>query len=137
MLIKDLKNKGLENEFVYEFSRSSGPGGQNVNKVSTRVELRFNIINTEVFNSDEKKCIIKKLGKQITKEGDILVTSQTTRSQSKNREDAAEKMYLLLYSALLRPKKRYRTRPNAASIKKRLENKRKLAEKKHQRRNLI
>lgn len=123
-------SKNLEPEIQFSASRSSGPGGQHVNKVSTAVELRFNIPESQILDEEEKKRIIKKLEGKLTSEGELIVNASETRSQTQNKKLALEKFYAIMEEALKVPKKRRRTRPSAASRKKRLENKRRQSEKK-------
>lgn len=120
----DLKNRNLENEFVYSASRSGGPGGQNVNKVSSKVELRFNLISTNLFSETEKELIFKKLKNRINKEGEMLIVSQSERTQLLNKKVVIEKFYELISKAITLPAKRRSTRPTLASKIKRLDEKR-------------
>lgn len=123
----------LENEFVFQTSRSSGPGGQNVNKVSSRVELRFDVLNSVLLTEEQKELLMKKLAPKLTSEGILLVASQETRSQLENKELAVKKFYKLLKAALKPVKKRKQTRPTRASQERRLQKKKLQAEKKVQR----
>ncbi len=77
----DLGNKDFSKEFTFVTSRSSGPGGQHVNKVNTRVELRFNVIASQLLTEKEKAILQKKLQSQLTNDGDLIISSQTERSQ--------------------------------------------------------
>lgn len=125
MNVEELKKRNPEKEFVFSSSRSSGPGGQNVNKVSTKVELRFNLLLTSVFSEEEKAVILKKLKNKITCAGELVLTSQSERTQTGNREAVMEKFYNLLTRALTPPKKRTATNPTLASKIKRLDEKKK------------
>jgi len=120
---EDLIIRKLENEFIFSASRSGGPGGQNVNKVSTKIELRFNISVSSGFSEDEKELILRKLKNKINKDGELLIVSQTERSQLLNKQAAIEKFYLLISKALTIPKSRKATRPTFTSKLKRLEEK--------------
>jgi ribosome-associated protein len=120
----DFSERSFENEFVFQASRSSGPGGQNVNKVSSKVELRFNINDSQLLSDEEKLIVAEKLSNKMNKLGEIVLVAQTDRSQLKNKEKVIGKFYLLLERALIPPKKRYKTRPTKASIERRLESKR-------------
>jgi ribosome-associated protein len=120
---KDLLNRNLENEFIFSATRSSGPGGQNVNKVNTRVELRFNLSSTSLFTEEEKKIIFRKLKNKINKEGEIILISQSERTQQMNKNEVTGKFYDLIARALTKQKKRRSTRPTLTSKIKRLENK--------------
>jgi Protein chain release factor B len=120
----ELKKRNLETEFLYSASRSGGPGGQNVNKVSSKVELRFSVILTSLFSETEKEIIFKKLRNKINNEGELILVSQTERTQLMNKKVVTEKFYELLSKALTLPKKRNPTRPTLSSKIKRLEGKR-------------
>ena len=117
-------------ELRYNASRSSGPGGQNVNKVSTKVELRFHVASSQVLTEDEKAVVAEKLAARINAAGELLLVSQSERSQLKNREKVTEKFYALITRALTPRKKRKATRPSLASREERLETKRRQSEKK-------
>jgi ribosome-associated protein len=120
----DFSGRDFMSEFVFQASRSSGPGGQNVNKVSSKVELRFSVNDSQLLNEEEKLMLTEKLGNKINKLGEIVLVAQTDRSQLKNKEKVIRKFYLLIERALMPPKKRYKTRPTKASIERRLESKR-------------
>lgn len=120
----DISGRDFINEFVFQATRSSGPGGQNVNKVSSKVELRFNLWSSALLDEQEKATIAEKLTNKINKEGELVLVAQTDRSQLKNKEKVIEKFYHLLEKALMPPKKRYKTKPTKASVEKRLESKR-------------
>jgi ribosome-associated protein len=121
---EELKNRNLESEFVYSTSRSSGPGGQNVNKVSTKVELRLNLLLTPGFSDDEKELLFRKLKNKINKDGVIILVSQSERTQLMNKVVVTEKFYDLISKALTLQKKRKSTRPTLSSRIMRLEGKR-------------
>ena len=120
----DIRDRNFQDEFAFQASRSSGPGGQNVNKVSSKVELRFHIANSVLLNEEEKAMITLKLINKINKQGELVLVSQTERSQPMNREKVIEKFYILINKALTPKKKRLKTRPTKASVEKRLESKR-------------
>ncbi|MDP2337277.1 MAG: alternative ribosome rescue aminoacyl-tRNA hydrolase ArfB [Bacteroidota bacterium] len=114
----------LSAEFQYLTSRSSGPGGQNVNKVNSKVELRFDVQNSALLSDEQKKVILTKLSSKISAEGILSIVSQRDRSQLSNKEDAVSKFYLLISKALKPVKHRKSTRPTKGSIEKRLTGKR-------------
>ncbi|MCF8235896.1 MAG: aminoacyl-tRNA hydrolase [Bacteroidales bacterium] len=128
-----LKNRNFEPEFTFSTSRSSGPGGQHVNKTETKVELRFNIPSSEILTDEEKNKLLKELANRINTEGDLIISSQEHKSQSKNKEETIEKFYELIAKALTPKKKRKRTKPSKAAWEKRLKQKKMQSEKKQQR----
>jgi ribosome-associated protein len=121
---EELKSRNPETEFVYSTSRSGGPGGQNVNKVSTKVELRFSLLLSSLFSETEKEIISKKLKNKINNEGELILVSQTERTQLMNKKAVTGKFYDLVSKALTSPLKRRATRPTLTSKIKRLETKR-------------
>ncbi len=128
-----IKGRDFMPELVFSASRSSGPGGQNVNKVSTKMELRFHVIGSALLSAEEKEMIMEKLGSRINKEGELLLVAQSGRTQLTNKAIVIEKFYALLTRALTLRKKRKPTRPSKAAREKRLEDKRILSQKKEQR----
>jgi ribosome-associated protein len=120
----------LSSELLFRTSRSSGPGGQHVNKVDTRVELRFNISNSQLLRERQKEILLKKLSKKLTNDGDLIIVSQQDRSQLRNKEIATEKFYSTLQKALRPVKKRKATKPTRSSIEKRINKKKQTGEKK-------
>ena len=123
-------------EITFQTSRSSGPGGQNVNKVESRVELRWHLLDSQVLTPLQKQLILEKLAGQLTSEGYLLVVAQDDRSQLRNKEIALARFYELLQKSLRRPKPRRATRPSAGAVRKRLEGKKIQSEKKVNRRRL-
>jgi len=121
-------------ELGIAFSRSGGPGGQNVNKVASKVELRWNPTTSTALGADDRSWLLSRLANKLTTEGDLIVTSTLTRDQIKNRDDAMSKMALIVRAALDRPKARRATRPSRASKRRRVEGKRHRAEIKRNRR---
>jgi ribosome-associated protein len=125
-----LNSRDFTREFIFNASRSSGPGGQNVNKVSTKVELRFNIPDSILLLEEEKQILLIRLTNKINSEGFLIIVSQSERSQLKNKERTIEKFYLLISKSLTPVKKRKHTKPGMAAKEKRLEDKKLNAEKK-------
>ena len=121
-------------EFQFTFSRSAGPGGQNVNKVNTKVTLRWAVEASASLPSEMQQRFLSAFPRRITKEGEILVTSQRFRDQGRNVADCLNKLREMLLSVAIRPKTRRPTRPTRASRRRRLRDKRKLSEKKEHRR---
>lgn len=114
----------LSTEFIFQASRSSGPGGQNVNKVNSKIELRFHIQNSLILNENQKEIISSKLSSKISSDGFLIVVSQKDRSQLVNKEDAIKKVYEMMEKALRPVKRRKRTLPTRSSVEKRLTGKR-------------
>lgn len=116
-----------ESELQIAFVRASGPGGQNVNKVATAVQLRFDVLHSSV--PDEVKERLKRLaGNKITTEGELLIEAKKFRTQEQNREDAIRRFVDLFQRAFQKPKARTKTRPTAASKEKRLAQKKQRGE---------
>src|SRR5690554_2036855 len=128
--LERIKQKDLEKECVFSASRSSGPGGQNVNKVNSQISLRFDVKHSEMLDEEEKNIIFHKLGSRISGEGILIINAQTHRSQLQNKEEAIAKFNQLIEKAFLFKKIRKASKPSKAAVKKRLENKRQQAEKK-------
>lgn len=115
-----LQKDKILTEVNFRASRSSGKGGQHVNKVSTKIEIRFDLKNSFAFDEDEKKILFRKLKSKLTDAGEIIINSQGTRSQWKNRESAKEKLIGMLEKALIPSKERIASKPSKASKEKRL-----------------
>lgn len=111
-------------ELRFTYSRSSGPGGQNVNKVSSKAQLRWPVATSTALPPEVKERFLTLHRKRITVEGDLLVSSQRSRDQKRNVEDCLEKLRELLLSAAARPKRRKKTKPSRSSIERRLKAKR-------------
>ncbi len=126
--------RDFEKEFDFQTSRSSGPGGQNVNKVETRVTLRFNVHSSELLDQREKERLQLKWASKLTSEGDLLVSAEKHRSQLRNREEAIKTFKRLVEKAFTDPKPRKKTKPSKSAIKKRLDSKKKHSDKKSNRR---
>ena len=123
-------------EITFQTSRSSGPGGQNVNKVESRVELRWHLMESQVLTDAQKALILEKLTNQLTADGLLLITAQDDRSQYRNKEIALARFHELLLKSLRRPKPRKATKPNRSAVRKRWEGKKIQGEKKANRRRL-
>ena len=110
-------------EIRFDFVRSSGPGGQNVNKVASAAQLRFDIRNSTSIPDEIKPRLIKLAGKRVNSEGILLIDARTSRSQSQNRAEALDRLKTLILKALHKPKPRRKTKPTAASKEKRMRSK--------------
>jgi len=109
----------LNHELEFTASRSDGPGGQNVNKVSSKITLRFNVRESELLSPEEKDLILKKLASRLTKDGVLILSSSVHRSQLQNKQEVEEKLDSLLLVALNVEKTRKKTRPTKSSREKR------------------
>jgi ribosome-associated protein len=128
--------KGLKvpmREFQFSFSRASGPGGQNVNKVNSRVELRFDLLGSPTLSENQIARARNALGSRLTRQGEIIITCGRFRSQKQNQEACLERFRVLLQNALARRKRRIPTHPTGPSKEKRLRGKKERSEKKKRR----
>lgn len=112
-----------EKELHFTFCRSSGPGGQNVNKVSTAAELRFNVTETTALAQDVKSRLVTIAGNRMTREGILFIVSQRFRTQERNRQDAIDRLIQLIRKAAKKPAPRIKTKPTSASKENRIRSK--------------
>lgn len=129
-MILTSKHRDFYPEFIFQVSRSGGPGGQNVNKVATKVELRFQVAESGLLTSEEKAVLQEKLASRITNDGYLQIICQTERSQLANKEACVKKFYELLQRAFTRLKPRKATKPSKAIKEQRLQSKKHQADKK-------
>lgn len=113
-----------ENELEFDFVRASGPGGQNVNKVASAAQLRFDVANSPSLPQDVRERLQKIAGNRINTEGVLIIEAKRYRSQTRNREDAVRRLVGLIRKAAEKPKPRRKTKPSAAAKKRRVEEKR-------------
>ena len=121
-------------ELSIQFARSGGPGGQNVNKVSSKVDLRWHPATSTALGESDRAYLLERLRNRLTTEGELIVTSTATRDQLKNRDDAAKKLALIVRTALERPKLRKESKPSRGAKRRRVADKRHHAEIKRNRR---
>lgn len=120
-------------ELSISFARSGGSGGQNVNKVSSKVDLRWNVQESAVLREDDRAWLLQQLRSKLTSDGTLIVTSTLTRDQIKNRDDAESKLALIVRAALDRPKPRKATKVSKGAKRRRVADKRHQGEIKRQR----
>jgi ribosome-associated protein len=126
-----------ERELKLDFIRSSGPGGQNVNKVATAVQLRFDVFRSPSLPEDVRRRLVRIAGKKVSKEGVLLIDARRFRTQERNRQDAVDRLIHWVRRAAEKPKKRIKTKPTLSSRERRLEGKRQRSETKRLRKPLI
>ena len=127
---KKINARLFDSEFEFTMSRSSGPGGQNVNKVNSKVQLKFNVLTSTVLSEEEKALLQKKWAAKLDASGAILLQSQEKRSQLQNKELVIRKFYELLGKAFEKKKIRVATKPSKAAVEARLKAKKARSEKK-------
>jgi len=121
-------------EFEFSFVRSSGPGGQNVNKVNSKAVLRWNLLKSQSLDEETRARLLQKLATKLTTEFELILTSDVYRDQQRNREECITKFYAMIQAALIIPKKRKKSKPSWTSRVKAKESKKKHSEKKRNRR---
>jgi len=126
----------LGNEISFSASRSSGAGGQNVNKVNTKVTLKFDVKNSQHLSEEEKEIILKKLSTRLTNEGVLILTSQEKRSQLQNKEEVVLKFEKIIAKAFEKKKARKATKPSKGAVQERIKEKKQRSEKKQWRQKL-
>jgi ribosome-associated protein len=117
-----------DDELEFQFIRASGPGGQNVNKVASAVQLRFDVLGSPSLTPAVKTRLLRLAGSRATEAGEILIEARSQRTQVRNREEALERLRALIQAAATPPKARRKTRPGKASKERRLQNKKRRAE---------
>lgn len=133
-MLQPVHHRDFSKEIQFTATRSSGAGGQNVNKVSSRIELRFSVVNSLILSDDEKALIFKKLSTRINSDGELVLTAQTERSQYRNKQQVLERFIQLIADALKEEKPRIPTKPTRTSRIKRMTSKLRHSQKKQLRR---
>jgi ribosome-associated protein len=121
-------------ELVWSFARSSGPGGQNVNRVASKATLRWDVANTRCLPRDMHERFLRRFARRITAGGELVLSSQRHREQARNVEDCLDKLRAMLAAVEHAPRRRVKTRPTRASVERRLTTKREQARRKRERR---
>ena len=125
-----------EDELQFQFKLASGPGGQNVNKVATAAELRFDVARSPSLPDAVRARLLALAGNRVTQDGELLITARRFRSQERNRQDAVERLIALIQKAAAAPKPRIKTKPSRAAKRRRMDEKRRVGEKKQTRRSV-
>lgn len=126
-----------ENELNLKFVRATGPGGQNVNKVSTAVQLRFDVRHSPSLPADVRARLVRLAGNRITQDGVLLIEARQFRTQERNREDAVDRLLDLIRQATVKPKPRRKTKPTRASKERRIEGKKQRSQTKNMRKAVL
>jgi ribosome-associated protein len=125
-----------DREIVFQFVKSSGPGGQNVNKVASKAVLRWDAVSSPSLPADVRRRFFQRFGSRITAAGEIVIASDRYRDRERNRNDCLDRLRRMLAEVAVAPKPRKRTRPRRAAVERRLRDKRARSERKQQRRSL-
>ncbi len=125
-----MNTENLTKELKFKAIRSSGPGGQHANKVSSKIELTFDLENSVELNTTQKELLLKNLANRLTKENILILFCDESRSQHKNKEIAIKRFLEIIKTGLRKPKLRKATKPSKSSVKKRLDNKKRASIKK-------
>ena len=125
-----------EDELQFQFKLASGPGGQNVNKVATAAELRFDVVGSPSLPEAARARLLALAGSRVTQDGELLITARRFRSQERNRQDAIDRLVALIQKAAETPKPRIKTKPSRAAKQRRMDEKRRIGDKKQTRRSV-
>ncbi|MBI3837091.1 MAG: aminoacyl-tRNA hydrolase [Planctomycetia bacterium] len=136
MLVVNSRIRVPISEFHFSFARSSGPGGQNVNKVNSKAMLRWRVLETGSLPADVRDRFLTRYGKRVTSDGDLIVSSQRFRDQGRNVSDCLEKLREMLTAIAATPKRRRPTKPSRAAVARRIETKQKRSRQKRMRRSV-
>ena len=128
---EEIAGRNFFPDLKFTTSRSSGPGGQHVNKLETRVTLRFNVVHSTVLSEEEKQHLLQKWAEKLTQDAELVISSQAQRSQLQNKEACLTKFRKLIKAAFTKPKPRRATQPTKASVRRRREDKQKQSQKKN------
>ena len=131
--LSETKKRKLENEVEYQYSRSSGPGGQKVNKTETRAELHWDMLISPMFKGEQKQLLSQKLRNRLNKKGELVFYSDKYRTREQNKSACFDNLVESIEKALTLPKKRKKTKPTRSSVEKRLKEKKKHSDKKRMR----